>query len=911
MKRRLARRVYRLLLYVAPRHLRRSHGREMERLFAETLEIETRRLGKWGYLFTWFAAIRDVSVSAGADRVGRITDGSNYRRPYPTHGGARKDSRSIKGFGLATIISDLKYALRGLARNPGFTTVAVMTLALGIGVNTAISTVVNNVLAPMAYDAPDQLVRVYATFATQGTTSGNLSAPDVRDWDARSTTMAAFALIDWGTVDLSGDGEPEAARVATVSTNFFTMLGTRPRLGRLLIPEDELRGNGEVVVVSHGLWQRRFGGEPGVIGHTITMDGAEHIVIGVLSEDFEEPSAAGGGPAMSQLWAPLGRSGAAANRGMQWLQAIGRMADGTTLEQAEAELNAIVAGLAEQHPETNPADMRVRLVPLHQSIFGDASVLLLVTLAATGFVLLIACANIASLVLARGAARVREFALRSALGAGRAQIIRLLFVESLALSLLAGAAGVTTASLIGGWLGAFAQGQVPRLTAATVDVRVLGFAVLISIGTAVVCGLFPAMSIVRKAPQDALKDGGKGSGLSHKGRRFQSYLVSGQMALSVILLIGAGLMVRSFTKLLNVETGYDRQNVLTFELSLPRTRYDDAVKIRTFRETLLEQLSSLPGVEATGAVDKLPLGTRWGCNGLAVGDRPIPTGTNWPCADGRAASSDYFAAMGISVLRGRAFNDADRAESEPVVAVNETMAASFWPGEDPIGKRVKWVRDVVDNRPWRTVVGLVEDVKHRGLEHTAQTEVYMPLTQAPDRRMSFVVRGAPDANRLTSLARSTVYELDPDLPIRGMSTIDESISASLAGPRLIALFLGALAAGALLLSLVGNYGVLAYFVAQRSHEVGVRMALGANRTEVVGMVVRQGMRMAVLGLGVGLVASFAMTRLLTGMLFEISPLDASTFVGTSLLLLTTAGLASYLPARRATRVDPVIALRSE
>ena len=498
---------------------------------------------------------------------------------------------------------------------------------------------------------------------------------------------------------------------------------------------------------------------------------------------------------MTQVWVPVDMSGVAGNRGTPWLQALGRLAEGATLQQAEQELNTIVAALSAEYPSTNPADSGVRLVSLHESIWGDTGAFLFVLLSVAGFVFLIACANIASLIMARGTARSREFALRTALGADRAQIIRLLFVESLALSILAGAAGLITAAAASAWLSNFAPGQAPRVTAAALDLRVLGFAAAMAFGGAIVFGLLPAFRISRSDPVTALKDGGKGLSPDQRGRLVRSYLVAGQMGLSLVLLVGAGLMVRSFTKLLSVETGYDRENVLTFQLSLSGSRYADPTQITAFQERLVQELAALPGVEEVGAVDKLPLGTRWGCAPLTVGDRPIPrASSDWPCAESRAATPGYFSAMGIALLRGRAFAGADLAESPPVVVVNENMALQFWPGEDPLGKRLKWNSDFSNNFPWRTVVGLVEDVKHRGLDVAAEPEVYTPLTQTPDRRTSFVVRATTDPSQLMNMVRATVFSLDPNLPIRQASTIGESISESVAEPRLATVLIAALAA---------------------------------------------------------------------------------------------------------------------
>ena len=910
MRHPISRLFYRILLRLGPFHLRRSHGKEMERLFAETLDLEQGRLSWLGYPVAWFAAVRDMLTHAARERLWRRS-GPGRAGPAGDRHRYRNPTRTAVAQPLSILRLDLRYAVRGLWRNRGFTAVAVVTLAVGIGVNTAIFSVVNSVVfVPLAYDAPDRLVRIYGTLSSQNRTTGHVSAPDVRDWDAQSTTLDAVAAIDWGSGDLSGNGDPVVVRVANVSGNFFALLGARPSMGRLLLPDDDLAGNDRVAVITDGLWRRRFGNDPDVLGRSITLDAVERVVIGVLAADFEEPSAAGPGE-MAEVWVPVGTTGIGANRGVHWLQALGRLADGATLQQAETELNAIVTSLAAEYPNTNPADAGARVVSLHESIWGNATAPLLALLGAAGFVFLIACGNIASLILARGTSRAREIALRNALGAGRAQIIRLLFFEGLVLSVVAGAAGLITAAGLGPWLGVAAQGRVSRIADVTIDLRVLAFAAVVSLGGAIVFGLLPAFRISRSDPQDALKEGGKGLSPGKRGRLVRSYLVTGQMAMSLVLLIGAGLMVRSFAKILKVETGYDRQDVVTFQLSLPGNRYRDFTRVTAFQERLLQGIAALPGVEHVGAVDKLPLGTRWGCGPLAVGDRPIPVGADWPCADSRAATPDYFAAMGIALLRGRSFTSADLTGSPPVVVVNETMARQFWPGEDPLGKRVKWNSDVSNNFPWRTVVGLVEDVKHRGLDMAAEPEVYTPLTQTPDRRTSFVVRATTDPSQLMNMVRATVFSLDPNLPIRQASTIGESISESVAEPRLAAVLIAALAAVALLLSLVGNYGVLAYFVSQRSHEVGVRMALGANRSDVVLLVVLQGMRMAGVGLAIGLVVSIGLTRVIEGFLFEVSPLDVRTFAATSMVLIATAALASYLPARRATRVDPISALRAE
>ena len=891
--------LYRLLLRLAPVHLRLSHGKEMERLFAETIGLERRRLGWLAYVTVWFAATRDVlktsAESVSLRRAGTTNDHhrtSHMPEPQP----------------FAAVAQDLKYGIRGLMRNRGFTAVAVVTLALGIGANTAIFTVVNNVvLAPLSYEAPDRLVQIYTTFGAQDM-SGKVSAPDARDWAEQAATMAEIAVLDWGTRDLTGDGNPEVMSAGNVSANFFTVLRARPALGRLFLPEDEIAGNDQITVISDGLWRRRFGADPDLVGRTISLGGGPYTVVGVLRDDFEDPSASG--THGTDVWLPLAIS-RAGTRDSRWLQALGRLADGATVEQAQRELGAIVTALAEEYPSQIRPDMGVRLVSLQTAIWGELTTFLFVLLAATGFVLLIACANIASLVLARGASRSREIALRAALGAGRAQIIRLLFVESLLLSVLAGGVGLATASLLFGGLSRMAGGQVPRITEAGIDIRVLAFSLFVSLGTAVAFGLLPAIRISRSSPQFALTDGGRGAGRSARGRRVRSYLVVAQMASSLLLLIGAGLMVRSFSRLLSVETGWDRENILTFQLSLPSSRYAGAQEISVFHEALVQRLAALPGVRQAGAIDKLPLGTRWGCNGLAVGDRPIPTGTDWPCVEPRAVSPEYFDAMGIALLRGRAFTDTDRDGTAPVVIVNGAMARRFWLDQDPVGQRIKWVGDVFNERPWRTVVGMIEDIKHQGLEVGATPEVYMPLAQAPDRRVSFVVKAFADDAGLMTLVQSAVHDLDPNLPLRSVRTMRETISSAVAGPRLAALLIGLLAAVALLLSVVGNYGVLSYFVAARNHEMGVRMALGAVGTDVVRLVVREGMVMAGLGVGLGLLAAFGLMRTIQGFLYEVSALDAGTFVVTSALLLGVAALASYLPARRATQVDPVDALRAE
>ncbi len=806
------------------------------------------------------------------------------------------------------LLSDVRYALRRLARDPLFTSVVLVTLGLGVGVNTAVFQAVNELLIkPFPYANPDDLVQVATTIPSRGVAFSQVSAREALDWRTGITAFEDVAVLDNGTFSLSGDGDAEAVRGASASTNLFSVLGVQAALGRTFVPEEGFLGRDRVLVLSHGLWTRRFGADPDVLGRSLTVDGEDRTVIGVLPSTFEDPLGDVG--ATTGIYVPLALQPAPSWIYSHWLWGIARLEDGASLEQARDELRAHRARLTAEDPEAYPPEVGVAVRSLHDATWGQLKLPLYLGMAAAGFVLIIVCANLAGLLLAQGATRVREVAIRTALGAGRARIVRQILVESLTLSLIGGVLGLAVSALVGRGVQSLADVSAGRLTGWEIDWRVFAFAVGISMLSAVLLGLFPALQLSRSDPQSFLKEGGALGGALQR-RRLQRLMVVSQMAVSVILMVGAGLTLESFQKLASVETGFDQEGILTFELRLPAARYADGTKMTAFHEELEANLSAIPGVTAVGAVNKRPLGTRWGCMSFTTSDRPPPpTAMDWPCSESRAGTPDYFEAMGIQVIRGRPFSAADRAGAPPVVLVNETLAAQFWPDSNPIGQEIKWQSDFNDGMAWRRVVGVVEDVKHIGLSRLTTPAIYAPFAQSPDRRMTVVVRSDAALDVLVPEVRARVGDLDSTLPLRDLFTMEEIMKESLAAPLTAGLFLGLLAGAGLLLSLTGVYGVLANAVAQRTSEIGLRIALGADSKTLVGRMVWQGLQMGLAAVVVGLAAAAVLWRLAESLLFEVAAFDGSTFLAVGALLLIVATLASYLPARRAAKVDPLEALR--
>jgi putative ABC transport system permease protein len=812
---------------------------------------------------------------------------------------------------MATLWQDLHYGLRMLLRNPAFALVAVMTLALGIGANTAIFSVVNAViLRPLPYESPEQLVRVGGANLRTGRAMGSFSPQDFYDWRERNTVFEQVAAYDGWSPGLTGTGEPERIEAARVSASFFSILRVRPELGRAFLPGEDQPGNNMVAVLGHSLWQRRFGADPGIINQQITLNGASYTVVGVMPASFETPRFTRSILAEPELWAPFAPNLNDWTRGGRAVDAaVARLKPGVTLEQAEAELKAIARQLEEQYPKTN-AGQSVSVASLHESLVGNSRTALLVLLVAVGFVLLIACANVANLLLARAAARQKEIAIRTALGAGRLRIIRQLLTESVLLAGLGGALGLLSALWTTDLLIAGATDALPRLNDTAVDAHVLGFTLLVSLLTGIAFGIAPALQASRPDLNEMLKEGGRTSALGGARARVRSLLIVAEVAVSLVLLIGAGLLIRSFLRLQEVSPGFNPEHVLALEMFLPGTKYPEDYQHVAFYEEVLKRTRALPGVEAAGVVSVLPVSDNYDRIGFSVEGEPPPPPGEGPDADRYMISSGYFQALAIPLQSGRQFTEQDGgADAQPVVIINETLARRYWQTSAlALGKRVR-VGD--EGRPWRTVVGIVGDVKQYGLDTPSTMQVYLPHQQSPTQQMTLVVRAGGDPASQTAAVRKEIWAVDKDQPVYNIRTMEQVLAKSIAGRRFNMLLLGIFAGVALLLAAVGIYGVISYSVTQRTHEIGVRMALGARQRDIFKMILGQGMILTLVGTGCGLLAAFVLTRFLSSLLFGVSATDPLTYIAVSLPLIAVALLACYIPARKATRVDPMVALRYE
>jgi putative ABC transport system permease protein len=694
-------------------------------------------------------------------------------------------------------------------------------------------------------------------------------------------------------------------RAGLASANFFELLGVQPVLGRTFRPEDDVVGNHRIAVLAHQTWQARFGADSSVIGRTITLAGFAYQIVGVLPPGFEDPR---GGRA-PELWRPLALNLTPEARGGHFLQAIGRLAPRATLSVAQTEMDAIMARLAAEYPATNTG-RGVRLMQLHDAVSAEVRRPLLILLAAVGLLLAIACVNVANLVLVRAGARARELSVRTALGAGRRALVRQLLVEHTLLAAAGGVVGLALAEAMGRGLVALAGDLLPQLERARTDGAVIAFSVGLSAVTVLVFGVAPALRAVRVDVRSALMEGGRGTSAGRRAHRARVVLAGVQLALSFVLLAGAGLLAKSFSRLAAVDAGFDREGVLTFAIALSGDRYAEEPAVQEFHRALLERVQALPATRAAGFVDRLPLSGSYSCDSFGLGDRPAPPEGREPCAEFRVATPGYFAAMGIPVLTGRGLTDADRSDAAPVVVISAAMARQYWPDGDPLGKPFAWGMAGPDAQ-WRTIVGTVGDVRHFGLDQGVRPEVYMPAGQSAATYAVYAVRASGDPGALAPAIRSLVRELDPDLPVRDVRTMDDVVGISVAAPRLRTVLLAVFALLAAALAAVGVYGVLAVGVAQRTSEIGVRVALGARAGQVVSLVLRQGLRVAALAILTGLVATLWVAPVLNELLFEVSPADPVVLGGVGAFLLLTAALAGYLPARRAALIDPMEALRHE
>jgi putative ABC transport system permease protein len=804
---------------------------------------------------------------------------------------------------MGTLLQDLRYGLRVLLQRPGFTLVAVLALALGIGANTAIFSVVHSVvLRPLPYPDAERLVTVWDDNQRQGWHKDVTGYSTFSEWQAQSDVFEALAAHrGWGP-SLTGAGEPERLLGTLVTPAFFDVLRILPLYGRTFQPEDGQEGQDRIAVLGHGLWQRRFGGDPAVVGQTLRLDDAPVTVVGIMPEGFGFPSRT------SELWSVLSPP-REPDRGNHYLEVVGRLRPGVGAAQADRALDALTARLAGEFPRVYEG-FGVNVVPLHEHLVGDVRPALLVLLGAVLFVLLIACANVANLLLARTAGREREIAVRTALGAGRGRIVRQLLTESVLLGLAGGALGLLLALWGGELLVSLAPGGLPRLERLGLNGPVLLFTLGASLLTGILFGLAPALQASRPDLNESLKEA-KGIGAGVRGRRVRSLLIVAEVALALVLLVGAGLLMQSFARLQEVEAGFDTERLLSFHLSLPSTKYPEDPQIGAFHRQALERLGALPGVESAAAVMSLPLTGSYSSATFSIEGQAQPPDAQSLEVKLNVVSDGYLGTMGIPLKSGRFFGASDAEGAAPVAVVNETMARLHFPGVDPVGKRFKWGRLDSERYPWREVVGVVGDVRHKSLEAPSDPEVYMPLGQEAIRAAAFVLRTATDPATLAPAVRREVQALDSALPIYGLRTMDELLSGSLAQRRFNLWLLGLFASVALLLAAVGIYGVMSTMVGQRTREIGIRMALGARRADVLRMILGEGVGLVLVGVGIGLAGAIALSRALGSLLYEVSRTDPVTYGAVAVVLVLAAALACYVPARRAMGVDPMQALRYE
>jgi putative ABC transport system permease protein len=804
---------------------------------------------------------------------------------------------------LETLAQDVRYGLRQLRRNPSFTAVAVLTLALGIGANTAIFGVLNAVLLrPLPYKSPDQLVQIWETDLKSKTSQGPASYPNFLDWRAQNHVFQSVAAYNWATFTLRGSEEPIHVEGLIVSADLFSVLGVEPVLGRAFLPEEDQPSH-YAVVLSHKLWRGRFGSDPGVLGRSIRLDRMSFVVVGVMPAGFEFPIQA----KPVEVWVARGLDSQVPNRDSHYFGVLGRLRSRVTLEQAKAEMTTIAARLAREYPNSNK-DSGVKLVPEYEELVGDVRPAMLILFGAVVLVLLIACADLANLLLARATHREREIAVRAALGAGPRRILRQLLTECLLLSALSGPLGLFLA-----WWGIrllvrLGPNDIPRLAETRFDAHVLAFTVDAILATALIFGLVPALRTAKTDLVESLKEAGRAFETGSQHYSLRAALIVSEVALTLILLTGSGLLINSLFKLTRIDPGFNPHGVLTFAVDLSDANYTDAQAATTFSQ-LLERIRHTPGVDGAAADTSVPLSdvdiTYCGFQIEAQ------TGSKWHEAAFSVVTPDFFHTLGIPLLEGRDFNAADDLKALPVVIVSQSLARKFFPGQNAVGKRIKSGFNATDEMPMREIIGVVGDMRRDNLTDKPQPAFYLSEGQVPFDHMRFVVRSAVSPSGLVDTMRATVWSVNRNLPVYDIRTLEQYVGIALGHPRFNTLLLGLFAGLAVVLSTVGLYGTISYAVSQRTHEFGVRLALGAMRHDLVTMVLGQGLVLALIGIALGLAGALALTRFLSSLLYGVKPTDPLTFVAVSLILTAVALLACYIPARRATKVDPMVALRYE
>lgn len=870
-------RLYRWLLNFYPKEFQEEYGTELGQVFAESAQELYYQHGWRGLMTLWSETAVDLTGTAIGEH-------------------------------FSIFLQDLRYGLRMLLKNLSFSATAILLLALGIAATTTIFSIVNAVLLrPLPYEQPQQLVAIQDIDRSRGGEIVPVAAANFLDWRAQNRVFSGMTVIQLSPVNYVDAGNPERLRGASVSPNLMTLLGIKPIVGRSFLPEEEKPGHNMVVVISYSLWQRRFAGQPNVLGQSVRLDSKQYTVIGVMPEQFDFP---GQLRAPAELWIPMEVNEELRQaRGNHSAIAIARLKPGISITQAQTEMSTIASRLARQYPDADAAFDKVSIVSLHELLVGNIRQALFALLAAVSCLLLIACANVANLLLVRASIRQREIALRSALGASRSRLVRQLLTESILLSTLGGLLGLLLSVGSIQLLKWFGPSNLPRLQEVSLDLPVLGFALVLSVITGLLFGLAPALQVSQGDLNKNLKEGGRASTGGAKHLQLRNLLVIAEIALALLLLTSAGLLVRSFMVLQGVDPGFNPQGLVTTKISLAQTNYPKPQQQTAFFQNVLERIRVLPGVKAASAVAAMPMSGSNMILAFTIQEHPPLKPEQQPSSGFNAVSADYFQTMGIPLIRGRRFTAFDREGSPKVAVISQTMAKRFFPGEDPIGKHLVVGYDTKNNI--HEIIGIVGDVHHTSLDAEGRADAYAPFQQVPLLFMSLVIRSDVGVNGLTPLIRKEVLAIDSSQSISKVTSVEQLVADTVAQPRFQMLLIGLFAGLALILATVGIYGVMAYSVTQRTNELGIRLALGAQPRDVLKMILSQGMLLVTIGLGLGLMLSLATGRLLASFLFGISPTDAPTFVGVSLILALAALLACYLPAQKATRVDPMIALRQE
>ncbi|WP_164928775.1 ABC transporter permease [Gloeobacter violaceus] len=873
----LSERLYRWLLLAYPTEFRTEYGEELVQVFLDNLHEESVAYGRRGVLRLWWETMTDLSSTAFAEH-------------------------------LAIFWQDLRYGARMLLKSAGFSLVAIFVLALGIGATSAMFSVVNGVLLrPLSFPEPEQVVMLWQTNQRENDEKVRTSVANFVDWRERNRVFSHLSLLRSYPQNYVSDRVPERLSAALVSPALLELAGIQPLIGRPFTQDEEIEGKNQVVILSESYWRRRFDASPAVLGKQMKLDGKNHTVVGVVPNNFEFTNTVA---RPVDIWIPssINPPKREENRGAFAHTVVGRLKPGISVAQAQSEMDAIAAQLARQHPEENTG-FGIRVVPYYEQLVGEIRPALLVLLGAVGCVLLICCANVANLLLVRAAVRQREIAIRTALGASRSRLFRQLLTENILLTVLGGALGLGFAWGAVQLLVALNPGSLPRLAEIRLDGTVLAFTAAIVLVTGTVFSVAPALQISQIDLADNLKDGGRGSTAGAARNRVRSGLVISEVALALVLLSCAGLLARSYLLLQGVDPGFNPKNLISAPVMLPEANYAKPQTQAAFFERLVERVRTLPGVTSASAVSTLPMSGSSMVIGFTVREQPPKPPGQGNAAGYNSVDPAYFRTMGIPLIRGRAFTDADNAKAPKVALISQATARRFFKNEDPIGKHLRL--DISRGEGDCEIIGIVGDVHHDDLASESRADIYAPYQQAPLPFMTVVARTAGEPAALGDSLRRVVAEIDPAQPVGTIQSAEQYLADSTAQPRFNTVLLGAFAAAALVLAAVGLYGVMAYSVTQRTHEIGVRLALGARPRDILQMVVGQGMGLALLGVGLGLAVTFALARLLSSLLFGVEAIDPLTFLAVAALLASVALLASYVPARRATRVDPMVALRYE